>query len=192
MTSPDEQVQQRESYPWTPMWRLPPGETLREWMVETDTGGSELASAMGIHPDHLSLLLRGVAEITGDIAERLERRTGVGARFWLNLQSNYTQSQATMSLVSLDRALEEAGEQVRYYTWMADDDQIAEARSRLVGLIATMMRSIASDIAEGVAADSGIMPDRIVRGLRQRATELSPSSAGSCVPQVNRSGEKSL
>lgn len=81
-----------EQGPWRPNWAVAPGETLQEWMNENNMGQDELSELTGIHPDDLSHVLRGSAAISEDIAGRLERRTGIRAQFWLNLQRGYEEA----------------------------------------------------------------------------------------------------
>lgn len=68
---------------------IPPGATIRE---QLDTRGmlqKEFATRMGMSEKHISNLINGKAELTHDVALRLESVLGVPARFWNNLEAIY-------------------------------------------------------------------------------------------------------
>lgn len=61
---------------------IPPGETIREFMVDHEINRSDLRQRMEMTEGELDLLLDGETEITEGIAERLEKVFGLRAGFW--------------------------------------------------------------------------------------------------------------
>lgn len=72
-----------------PDYVIPPGETIQELMEEHDLSEHLLARDLGCTQAELSALLRGERELTQKMADRLEQRFRVPARFWMNLEANY-------------------------------------------------------------------------------------------------------
>jgi addiction module HigA family antidote len=66
-----------------------PGEHLQEEMKEIGLTASALASALGVPPNRVTLILKGARAITADTALRLARYFGTTPEFWLNLQQSY-------------------------------------------------------------------------------------------------------
>lgn len=66
-----------------------PGELLREDLEECGLPPQQMASALGVPPDHLMALLNGQCALTADLALRLARYFGTSAEYWLNLQTAY-------------------------------------------------------------------------------------------------------
>jgi plasmid maintenance system antidote protein VapI len=79
--------------PWEPNWTIAPGETLREWMSEHGLDIPVLAAAAGkVTRDDAGLLIADVLArkpLTEAHAAALERCTGISARMWSALESNY-------------------------------------------------------------------------------------------------------
>lgn len=72
-----------------PDWRVPPGETLREVMESMSMTSGRLATDSGLSLGTIQALLDGTADLTPDVALRLEWATGIKALFWTNLESHY-------------------------------------------------------------------------------------------------------
>ena len=68
---------------------FPPGEYLRDELEARGLSLAEFAAAIGREPESLSRLILGKAQLTADIALRLEDALGLDARYWLNLESTY-------------------------------------------------------------------------------------------------------
>lgn len=66
-----------------------PGETLREVLEELHMSQLELASRIGASPKHVNQVVKGIVPISADVAQRLEAATGVPARIWSRLESDY-------------------------------------------------------------------------------------------------------
>jgi HTH-type transcriptional regulator/antitoxin HigA len=70
-------------------WTVPPGETLQELLEDQGLSQRDLARRAGLSPKHVNKLLQGLVPLSADVAVRLERVTGVPARFWNQLEANY-------------------------------------------------------------------------------------------------------
>ena len=84
----------RKRYPFEPDYAVPPGKTLRETIDTLNMKQRELAVRTGLTPKTINLIAKGRAPITPDTAVLLERVTGVPARMWNNLESNYREQLA--------------------------------------------------------------------------------------------------
>lgn len=81
---------QTKTYKFDPDWVVRPGDTLREFMEETNLPKSALALSCGRMPLELfDKVLNGQAKITPKIAEGLEIGTQIPASLWLNLERAY-------------------------------------------------------------------------------------------------------
>ncbi len=79
---------------YEPDFAVPPGETLRETIDALGIDQRELAARSGLSAKHINRIIKGVAPISHDTAIRLDRVTGVPARMWNNLESNYREQLA--------------------------------------------------------------------------------------------------
>lgn len=70
-------------------YAVPPGETLREWLDEKGLTQRDLARRAGLSPKHVNQLVHGSVSLSAEIAQRLERVTGVPARMWNRLEADY-------------------------------------------------------------------------------------------------------
>lgn len=67
-----------------------PGEILKaDFLAPLGLSVSALSREVGVPRTRLNDIARGRRGITADTAMRLARYFGVGARFWMNLQSHY-------------------------------------------------------------------------------------------------------
>jgi addiction module HigA family antidote len=67
-----------------------PGEILKaDFMEPLGLSASALSRAIGVPRTRLNDIVLGRRGITADTAMRLARYFGIGARFWMNLQSHY-------------------------------------------------------------------------------------------------------
>jgi antitoxin HigA-1 len=83
-----------------PIYPIHPGEILADELAELHTSPTELARELHVPANRISQLVAGKRAMTADTALRLERRLGVSAAFWMNLQKRY----------ELDLAREKSGE----------------------------------------------------------------------------------
>jgi len=83
-----------------PIYPIHPGEILADELVELNQTPTELARELYVPANRISQLIAGKRAMTADTALRLERRLGVSAAFWMNLQKRY----------ELDVAREKAGD----------------------------------------------------------------------------------
>lgn len=74
---------------YAPDYAVPPGETLEERLEELWMSQSELARRTGRPEKTINEIIRGKAAITAETATQLERVTGIDARLWLNLETDY-------------------------------------------------------------------------------------------------------
>ena len=77
-----------------PLYAVPPGETLQEFLDEREMSQSELARRMGRPFKTINEIINGKAAIMPETAIQLERVLGVPANFWTNLESQYREDQA--------------------------------------------------------------------------------------------------
>ena len=87
MVSAKEKSKQLHAY--EPDYSVPPGETLRETIESLGLTQAELATRAGLSTKHVNQIIKGAAAISPDVARRLENATGVPARIWNSLESNY-------------------------------------------------------------------------------------------------------
>src|ERR1700687_3824255 len=87
MVSAKEKSKQLHAY--EPDYSVPPGETLRETIESLGLTQAELATRAGLSTKHVNQIIKGAATISPDAARRLENATGVPARIWTSLESNY-------------------------------------------------------------------------------------------------------
>lgn len=66
-----------------------PGETLREVLDELQMTQIELAGRIGASTKHVNQVVKGIVPLSADVAQRLENATGVAARLWSRLESDY-------------------------------------------------------------------------------------------------------
>ena len=76
-------------YPHEPDYAVPPGETLAETIAALGMDHRELSVRAGLSKKLVDQIIGGHAAITHKTAEKLERVTGVPARMWNNLETNY-------------------------------------------------------------------------------------------------------
>ncbi|PWC13909.1 HigA family addiction module antitoxin [Brenneria corticis] len=67
-----------------------PGEIIAETLEELGVGIRELARALGVAPSTVQRLVAGNAAISPEMAVKLSTVLGSSAKFWLNLQDNYS------------------------------------------------------------------------------------------------------
>jgi len=83
-----------------PIYPIHPGEIVADELAELNQTPTELARELHVPTNRISQLVAGKRAMTADTALRLERRLGVSAAFWMNLQKRY----------ELDVAREKAGD----------------------------------------------------------------------------------
>ena len=81
-------------YGFEPDYAVAPGATLQETIDALGMDQKELAIRTGLTPKTINLIVKGKAPITPDTAVLLERVTGMPARMWNNLESNYREQLA--------------------------------------------------------------------------------------------------
>lgn len=77
------------TYPFTPDWISPPGDTIADLLEERDWTQAQLAERLGYTTKHVSQLSNGKAPIGEETALKLERVLGSTAGFWLNREAQY-------------------------------------------------------------------------------------------------------
>ncbi|KAA1395116.1 ImmA/IrrE family metallo-endopeptidase [Aeromicrobium ginsengisoli] len=83
-----------EWLPYKPDVVLPPGDTLLETIEAIGLTQKELATRTGLSAKHINQIVKGDAPLTHETAVLLERVTGIGARFWNALESEFRDSLA--------------------------------------------------------------------------------------------------
>ncbi|MEI6614205.1 MAG: helix-turn-helix domain-containing protein, partial [Chrysiogenales bacterium] len=79
----------KQKMKFEPDYAVPPGVTLQEVSKSLGMGQKELALRTSLTVQTLNRIFKGVQPITYETASRLELVTGVPARFWNNLESQY-------------------------------------------------------------------------------------------------------
>ncbi len=74
---------------YNPDYAVPPGESLRSTLTVLGMTQSDLATRSGLSLKHINQIIQGAAPITHETSLALEKVTGVRARFWNSLESNY-------------------------------------------------------------------------------------------------------
>ena len=85
-----------------PIYPIHPGEILADELGELKKTPTALARELHVPTNRISQLIAGKRAMTADTALRLERRLGVSATFWMNLQKRY----------ELDIAREKTGDEL--------------------------------------------------------------------------------
>lgn len=68
----------------------PPGKIIRQQIVERlKIKQAAFASALGISPSRVTLILKGRAPISAEVALRIARVTSTSPDYWLRLQTTY-------------------------------------------------------------------------------------------------------
>lgn len=60
----------------------PPGETIKEQLIDRGISQKEFALRMDMSEKHISKLINGEVQLTTDVAIRLEMVLGLPANFW--------------------------------------------------------------------------------------------------------------
>lgn len=81
-----------EQHPFRPDYAIPPGETLRDRLVEMSLSQAELAARAGLSAKHVSQIMQGLAPITLETAVALDRITGVPASVWNRREADYREA----------------------------------------------------------------------------------------------------
>lgn len=84
----------KKTYPFSPNYIVPPGESLRETMDAMLMTKESLAQRLGLTSQSLHRIFIGEQPIRPDTAAKLEMIFGTPARFWNNLQSQYAEALA--------------------------------------------------------------------------------------------------
>ncbi|MGR3178617.1 MAG: ImmA/IrrE family metallo-endopeptidase [Candidatus Anammoxibacter sp.] len=78
-----------KKFMFEPDYAIPPGETLKEVMESLDMTQKELSVRTGLTVQSLNRIFKGEQPVTYETANRLELTTGISARMWNNLESQY-------------------------------------------------------------------------------------------------------
>jgi addiction module HigA family antidote len=68
---------------------LHPGSVIADELEARDILKKDFASAIGMHPSHLSDLLKAKRHVSAKLALQLEAHLGIDAGFWLRAQMAY-------------------------------------------------------------------------------------------------------
>lgn len=83
-----------KKFSYEPDYAIAPGETLKETIESLNMTQKELAIRTGLTEQTIIRIFKGEQPITYETANKLELVTGVPARFWNNLESNYREQLA--------------------------------------------------------------------------------------------------
>lgn len=76
---------------------IPPGETIKEQLIERGMKQKEFAVRMGVSEKHISKLINGEVQLTIEMARKLEMVLGVPTQFWCNLEAIYREDIAKVN-----------------------------------------------------------------------------------------------
>lgn len=79
-------------------------------------------------------------------------------------------------LASFEGVLDEAADNLHYYSIAGGDDTAEVAMNRLIELLAIALQAIATDITDATDENPTITHHDVIAALRTRATELAPDS----------------
>ena len=79
---------------FSPNYFLCPGDILEEYLDSNDMNQKEFATRIGKTPKYVNQLLKGDAKITAELALLLESVLSRPANFWMNLESNFRETEA--------------------------------------------------------------------------------------------------
>jgi len=68
---------------------IPPGETIKEQLIERKMKQKEFAARLGVSEKHVSKLINGEVQLTIEMARKLEMVLGVPTQFWCSLEAIY-------------------------------------------------------------------------------------------------------
>lgn len=68
---------------------IPPGETIREILIDKNITPADFAARMGLSAEETEKLLNGINPVSYSTSELLEKTLGVPAQFWINLEAIY-------------------------------------------------------------------------------------------------------
>ncbi len=84
----------REQPPFKPDWASPPGETIRDAMVEKNLSAHRLGLHLDLAPRDVRGLLAGRLRISAELAGLLARYVGGSQKFWIRREAHYRESLA--------------------------------------------------------------------------------------------------
>ncbi|MCK4864609.1 MAG: HigA family addiction module antidote protein [Gammaproteobacteria bacterium] len=82
---------------YQPDYAVIPGDVLAYELEVRSMAQQELAKRTGLTPKHIVALVKGKSAITSETAIKLERALGMPADYWLNLESQYQETQARIA-----------------------------------------------------------------------------------------------
>ena len=83
---------------------IPPGEILEEELEARGMTRKDLAARMATDPKDIDEIIRGEKAIDPETAVKLANALGIGARYWLGLETDYRQALARNGTTSAARA----------------------------------------------------------------------------------------
>jgi len=78
-----------EEYPARQVAPLHPGAVLGDIITDIGLSIRSVAGDLGVSHNALANLVAGRSDVTADMAVRIGRWTGAGARLWLDMQTSY-------------------------------------------------------------------------------------------------------
>lgn len=106
-----------------PNWASPPGDTISDVLQERGWSQGEFARRLGYSDKHVSHLLRGIATLTRDTAEKLEKVIGGSVDFWLAREAKYRERKERLE------------QEARHKAWSPWLDQIPVRYLMKMGII---------------------------------------------------------
>jgi addiction module HigA family antidote len=92
-----------------PNYAVPPGETLKEILEEREWSVQDFSAISWIPISFIEGILNGDKSIEQDIANKIDKSTGISHNFWLNLQRNYDQTIKRLELEGKSLKREQGG-----------------------------------------------------------------------------------
>lgn len=107
----------------------PPGETIKEQLLDRAMSQKEFAVRMNMSEKHISKLINGEVQLTTDMALRLEMVLGLPAHFWTNLENIYREKLAKVQaendlMEDIIIAKKFPYNEMAKYKWVPDEKKI--------------------------------------------------------------------
>ena len=83
-----------ETFEYKPDGALAPGATLSQWLAARNMSQAEFARRTSLSTKHINQVTKGTAGLSPDVALAFENVTGIPARFWNQLETNYRTHEA--------------------------------------------------------------------------------------------------
>ncbi|MGW0251897.1 helix-turn-helix domain-containing protein [Nocardia goodfellowii] len=82
---------------FTPEWTIPPGEIIQSELNARGLTQAEFALRTSLSAKHVNQLIKGIVNLSPDVAMALERTLGIRAEFWLKTEATWRATRTRMN-----------------------------------------------------------------------------------------------